>query len=401
MAFCIAPREPQDQMQRKLRIAIASSGLGHASRGPETWAEKTAHALYESGQSVTLFKGGGAAQAPYERVCPCICAEGSVAYWLHRVLPPQAWRLGLGSCSTIQETSFAVRLLPWLRQRFNVVHTHDAHVALALERARQARLVKAAPILGHGTYEPLEFLEKLSFVQHLAPFYLDEARKKGRARPGWTTIGNFVETDVFAPRANQARRAKYGIRSDSFVVLSVAAIDTKLKRIDHLIEEVALLSQQTHRDVQLLVVGAQTSETPELIRMGRQMLGDRVRFVVDHPHERMPEVYALADVFALCSLWDMMPNALLEAMASGLPCLVSTHPVVGWMAGSGGEAVEMEKEGALAEALQKYMDQDYRRRKGVAARREAVERFSKETIVRQYIAMYRRVIALSNERATP
>ena len=40
-----------------MRIAIASSGLGHVARGIETWALDTAAALAARGVDVTLFGG--------------------------------------------------------------------------------------------------------------------------------------------------------------------------------------------------------------------------------------------------------------------------------------------------------------------------------------------------------
>ena len=97
----------------------------------------------------------------------------------------------------------------------------------------------------------------------------------------------------------------------------------------------------------------------------------------------------------------MMPIALLEAASSGLPCLVSRHPVVVWMAGPGGEGVEMERPGALAGALRAYLHAGFRQRKGAAARRHAVENFGKDVILKQYLAMYKDIGAREDRRARP
>ena len=45
---------------------------------------------------------------------------------------------------------------------------------------------------------------------------------------------------------------------------------------------------------------------------------------------------------------EMMPIALIEATASGLPCLVNRHPVLDWISGPGGEQIAMSQNGELA-----------------------------------------------------
>ncbi len=378
------------------RIAIASSGLGHVARGIETWAADTASVLHDLGAAVTLFKGSGRPDAPYERVCKCLRRGGPPNRRLNPLLPGVAWRLGLGSAYDIEQTSFALRLIPLLGRRFDIVHTQDPLVALILQKARGLGLIRAPTILAHGTEEPFEFLQKLDYVQHLAPFHLEEARAAGCHREGWTAIGNFVDTDVFHPRNGKSLRAEYGLRPGSLVVLAVAAVKKHHKRVDYLTQEVSRFQHSTDATAQLMVAGARTGQTDEVMREAREALGDRAHFLLDQPRSKMPEIYNLADVFVLCSLKEMMPIALLEAAASGLPCLVSTHPVVNWMAGPGGEAVEMASEGALASALHKYAEEDFRRKKGAAARRHAVENFSKEVIVRRYLEMYDRVLELAH-----
>src|SRR4051812_47545346 len=92
-----------------LRIAIASSGLGHVARGIEAWATDLAQGLAGRGVDVTLFKGAGQAKAPYERVLPCWTREAPhtrrLLDWLPRSL---GWRLGLGSGYGVEQTTFAL-----------------------------------------------------------------------------------------------------------------------------------------------------------------------------------------------------------------------------------------------------------------------------------------------------
>ncbi|MCK4817714.1 hypothetical protein KA005_18235 [bacterium] len=49
-----------------MKVAIASSGLGHIYRGMEAWAEDLAQALFEKGVDVTLFRGAGPLRNEYD-----------------------------------------------------------------------------------------------------------------------------------------------------------------------------------------------------------------------------------------------------------------------------------------------------------------------------------------------
>jgi glycosyltransferase involved in cell wall biosynthesis len=375
-----------------MKIAILSSGLGHVARGIETWAADTARTLHDLGEEVTLFRGSGRPRAVYEKVCRSVRRSSSVNRLLNRVLPGPFWRAGLGNPYDIEQTTYALNLIPRLGRRYDIVHTQDPLAALILQNAHKLGLVRAPVILAHGTEEPFEFLCKIDYLQHLAPHHLEEARATGCWRETWTAIGNFVDTDVFHPGAAPALREAHGIGPDAVVVLSVAAVKRHHKRIDYLIDEVAALLERSAADVHLVVAGARTAQTDGLASSARTRLGSRAHFLLDQPRRCMPKVYRMGDVFALCSLKEMMPIALLEAAASGLPCLVSTHPVVAWMSGPGGEGVRMEQPGALSRALVAYLDAGHRHTKGQAARRHAVETFGKDVIVRRYLDMYDQVV---------
>lgn len=376
-----------------MKIVVASSGLGHVARGIESWAEDLGRALADRGEAVVLAKGAGEATAPYERVVPCWTRDSARTARLLRAMPKAlGWRLGLGSGYGVEQATFALGLIGLLRrERADVLHVQDPQLALIVQRARRLGLVRARTILAHGTEEPLASLRKIEYLQHLAPWHLEEARAAGAWKPSWTAIPNFIDTDRFRPGRSEALRAELGLPGAAPVVLVAAAIKKAHKRIDRVVEEFAeALRRAPGSDARLVVAGGRESDTDEVIAHGEALLGDRVRFLVRFPRERMPDLYRAADLFALGSLKEMMPIALLEATASGLPCLVHRHPVMEWMIGPGGESIDLMSPGAMAHRLAEMLrDAPGRRALGDKARRHCVEHFSRDQVVGRIISYYR------------
>src|SRR5207248_7230720 len=152
------------------------------------------------GQAVTLCKGGGRAGAEFERVIPCWRRAATKTGRLLQLLPRSAWRLGIGSGYGIEQTTFALRLLGHLRrERIDILHVQDPQVALIVQQARRLGWVRTRTILAHGTEEPLSFQRKITYLQHLAPWHLEEAVAAGVSRPTWTAIPNFIDTGLFRP----------------------------------------------------------------------------------------------------------------------------------------------------------------------------------------------------------
>jgi glycosyltransferase involved in cell wall biosynthesis len=197
----------------------------------------------------------------------------------------------------------------------------------------------------------------------------------------WTALPNFVDCAVFRPVASfaekQAIRQSLGIPEEAFVVGCVAAVKKHHKRVDYLIREFARFcndtvapgreefeqkSQRAQRkgncisagggknhssfasfatsvqnsfpEPYLLIAGAKTEETAELIALAESLIPGRYKIMTDCSRAQMPDLLRSMDVFVLSSLFEMMPIALLEALASGLPCVVNAHPVLEWMTGA-------------------------------------------------------------------
>jgi len=377
-------------------ICVASSGLGHVARGIETWASDLALALADRGASVLLCKGAGSRDAEYERVVSCWTRESPRARGMLSRLPRfLGWRLGLGNGYGIEQTTFAWNLLGVLRrERVDILHVQDPQVAVLVQRAQLLSLVKTRTILAHGTEESLEFQRRITYLQHLAPWHLEESRRGGAWRSTWTAIPNFVDAQRFSPGDARAMRQELGIPLDATVMLTSAAIKRHHKRVDYLIRDFAALrAARPELPLWLVIAGGWESETDELIAEGRQLLGDRVRFLVRFPRTRMADLYRAADLFVLASLKEMMPIALLEAIASGLPCVVNAHPVMEWMIGPGGVAADLSCPGELAKVIAQLTDNPaWRAELGRLAREHCLANFGREAVVDQILSYYNRVL---------
>src|SRR5262249_25610359 len=87
---------------------------------------------------------------------------------------------------------------------------------------------------------------------------------------------------------------------------------------------------------------------------------------------------------------EMFGIVLLEAMASGLPCIVHEHPVVEWVVGTGGIAINMREAGALASGLRRLLEGDSQRSFiGQRARERCTRVFAREQVLNNIMEYYR------------
>ena len=117
---------------------------------------------------------------------------------------------------------------------------------------------------------------------------------------------------------------------------------------------------------------------------------DRVFFLGWQAREQILESYRQANLFLFPSRHEGMPNAILEAMASGLPviatCIAGNEELV--VEGETGFLVPPEDVEALQDALKKILsDPALRQQMGGASRRRVEANYSWESTAQQY-ALY-------------
>ncbi len=207
-----------------------------------------------------------------------------------------------------------------------------------------------------------------------------------------TVIPNFVDTSCFRPASEAERkvaRDRFDLPPDALIVGDVAAVKRDHKRLDVLIREFRNLPGGTI----LMIAGARTPDSDAVVSLADRICPGRVRFRFDLSRELMPVWYQTLDVFCHAALLEMMPIALLEAMATGIPVVHHDHPVMNWMVADGGLAVDMRTEAAAGTALTELLaDNAVRQRMAAAARHRVESVFSKTVVIPQIIEYYRAVL---------
>jgi glycosyltransferase involved in cell wall biosynthesis len=360
----------------------------------EAWAESLAAALHEVGVDVTLFRGAGPAKNGYDVVLPCVKRTQPIAKVgdiLNRV---GAWRFGLGSAASVESFSFGIGLLRRLREGFDLVHVQQGSLALFLDRASKLGFLKCPIVFGNGQKAPLDFLRRFEYAHFLSPFGMQEVLGDGEKPRYWRIIPNFVNPDVFCPGGQGAARAKFGFPEESLIVLSVGIVDNQVKRMGYFVKEIAAMREATESSVHCVIAGSATSDSAEIERLGKELLGRDLTILYDLKGEVMPSLYQAADIFALCSPREAFGMACLEAMSCGLPVVCHKFPTIQWLIGEGGLAVDMMKEGSLCQALAHLQKNSLMREAlGCSARQRAIEQFSVEAVIASILEMYQEVVA--------
>lgn len=139
-------------------------------------------------------------------------------------------------------------------------------------------------------------------------------------------------------------RAKFGIGPDETIALYVGTL-RRCKGAD-ILAKAAEATKEKDCSVRFLVIGP---GTPEEFGLDRT---PNVLCIGGIPPDQVLSAYLCCDIFILPSRFEGRPNALLEAMASGLPSVATRIPgVIEVLTEEAGILVDIEDAASLAEAI--------------------------------------------------
>ncbi len=181
------------------------------------------------------------------------------------------------------------------------------------------------------------------------------------------------------------------------VVLTVGRF-TEVKRMGLLVRAFARARAAADAPAALVVLGGFPGEWEgeHPFEAAQAVGGDGIFFAGWHDHAALPAFLNAADVIALASVREQFGLVLVEGMACGLPAVAVGRfgPAEIVEPGRTGWLVEPDDETALARALHEAIaDPGERRRRGAAARADALGRFSWPALAGRLARVFGRVAA--------
>ena len=187
----------------------------------------------------------------------------------------------------------------------------------------------------------------------------------------------------------QGKRLELRLGAGDVLIGAVGRLDRQ-KGFSTLIEAMALLKDSPLR---CAIVG-EGPERPRLEALIREHRLEGRVWLLGEKGE-MPSWLSAFDLYCLPSLWEGLPNALLEAMALGLPVVASDVDGVPEAvdAGKNGLLTPPSDPAALARALKSLADDPQKRAAlGAAAKAAVSERFTLRRMIAEYEQAYESVL---------
>jgi len=286
----------------------------------------------------------------------------------------------------------------------DIVHTRNWGAVDGILGAKLA----GVPIIVHGEHgrdmtDPNGSNRKRNLIRRILSCFVDRYFTVSQDLREWLinvaginerkvqAICNGVDTLTFNSDNKDLVRAKHGYGPKDLIIGTVGRLDP-VKDQQLLIRAFARLEKK-YNNLHLLIIGNGPS-WEDLTRLADELgLHEKV-FFYGMRHD-VPEVLKLLNIFVLPSIFEGISNTILEAMAVGIPMVVSRvggNPEL-VVDGETGYLVPKQDIDALTVALERYIvNQDLMRSHGSAGRRRALDMFSLERMTAQYEATYTQLV---------
>jgi glycosyltransferase involved in cell wall biosynthesis len=182
----------------------------------------------------------------------------------------------------------------------------------------------------------------------------------GRGFPPDRTIviPNGIDAQRFQPDARMRSevRAELGVRDSEMLIGRIGRLDHQ-KDYPTFLRAAAEIAKQ-RLEVRFICVGTGPDDYERELRDLGTRLGLTERVIWTGPRADMPGVYNALDVMVSSSAWgEGLPNVVAEAMACGVPCVVTDSGDSAWVVGSTGKVVPTRDVPALAAATVAAIDE--------------------------------------------
>lgn len=207
-----------------------------------------------------------------------------------------------------------------------------------------------------------------------------------------TVICNGIDTRKYEKVVDKELvRSQFGLDLQKHLIVVVATLKEQ-KGHRYLVDALASVVPQNPQ-VHAIFIGNGPLRAELESQVNERDLNGHIYFLGDR-HD-VPELLAASDLFVLPSLWEGLPMALLEAMATGLPVIATkvsgTVQVV--IPDESGILVPPGDVEELAQSIGSLLHDPKRAKAmGQAARRRVVENFSAQKQAAEHLSLYYRLL---------
>jgi glycosyltransferase involved in cell wall biosynthesis len=223
---------------------------------------------------------------------------------------------------------------------------------------------------------------------------LGEHLAVGYAAAKLHVIPNGFDLGFFAPdaRARTSLRTELGLPADAPLVGLVARYDSQKNHVGFVVAA-ALLNERSP-DVHFVLAGQNIDAGNAELVAAIDQKGLRSRMHLLGLRGDVPRLMAALDVLALSSHGESFPNVLGEAMACGVPCVVTDVGDSAEIVGTTGRVVPAGDMVGLANGLFELLElsTDQRTLLGEQARARVAAEYEIGHVAAQYMAFYERVM---------
>lgn len=363
--------------------------------GSEVEAQRVCAALIKRGHRVTVATTGGSPMPPLRK-------------WTDPTGVPV--RLYAARWNGVMKNVMFALSVAWLlireRRNYQVVYflMQGLHLAVGLPVARLLGKTILMKVGGSGVLPGMELTPmgrlEIRWLRKWADriMILNEGMRAEALAAHFPAdklvwMPNPVDTEHFSPVSHAKRRelrSQHDVPTNASVIIYTGRLAPE-KSLQLLVEAFATVWRQCAQ-VYLIVVGdgpMRGALTDQAQRLGCIV---NTRFVGSVAPSEIPRWLQMADVFALVSLSEGFPCALVEAMSVGLASVVSdipanrqlVHPEIHGLLSQPGDA------SAMAAALIRVLDDhELRSQMGAEARRSVKQQYATERVLERYETMLR------------
>jgi len=205
----------------------------------------------------------------------------------------------------------------------------------------------------------------------------------------------FVETKI----SKDDLKNKYGLNNDDVVILTLGSIK-EIKGSDILLEAFLNLGKDyiKENNLKLVFVGGGVMRDELEEKIDEYNFSQYVKFFGFVPREKVSEMYKLADIYVIPSLFEGKPISLLEAMFNGLPIIGSNVNGINNLISDNKNGLLFERESIddlKNKIIELVNDAVLSNRLGSSAKKDYSEGYVFENMILDHIKLYKEAMDLN------